>query len=316
MIEMVSYPPELGDWNAKSSNFYLELYGETSPEVDLTYAETVPAGINPEDTKQNATVKTTATTPIYQYWWTIGQSGHADALELRKHLKDPAAHVYMYFPLTAGWRIKEMVATVKYLSPIKKDVDLAHKIAHVWDVSSPVLGGAGDLANLIGKFAPIPGIGFASPIFSAISRLKLNDVPPVDDFAWYVGKVTANWEGKTMQGVMWTLPKKIFTDIGGRITGSLAVSFVSSQPQQPGTVKAATDEPIFGQEAVRAHALIYADDRAVLPPDQGVAEHEQPAPTTDIIFPPDAFAGEPPEKTIHLPNHKGFIELYIQPRKP
>lgn len=307
MIETVSYPANLGDWNAKSSNFYLELYGETAPLVDLSFAEFIPAGINTDD-KQDPAAKTTASTPIYQYWWVIGQSGHEDALELRKHIQDPGGRVYMYFPLTAGWRVKELVATVKYLSPIKKDVDWVTKVAHIWDIGAPALGGASDIAKLIPP-AAIPG-----SILAAISRIKLNDVPPVDDFAWTVGKVATNTQGNTLQGIMWTLPRKMFTDIGGRITGSLAVSFISSQPQQPGQVRAATDEPVFQQQPVRAHALIYADQRAKLPPDQGTAQTSLASDSSFEIFPVDQSADLPEQQSIYLPNHPSFIELNIQPR--
>lgn len=309
MIETVSYPSPLGNWNSRSSNFYLELYGETAPLVDLSFAEFIPSGINPESDKQSPMAETTAVTPIYQYWWVIGQSGHPDAVELRSHIKDPAARVYLYFPLTAGWRVKEVVATVKYLSPIKQDVSWEAKFAHLWDIGAPALGGVSDLAKFIPP-AAIPG-----SIFSAISRIRLNDVPPVDDFAWSVGKVATNWQGNTLQGTMWTLPKKMFTDIGGRITGSIAVSFISSQPQQTGTAKAPTADPVFEQQPARAHALIYVDNHAALPPDQGVTQRPQPAEPTFEIFPVDQPVDVPEQQSIYLPNHQGFIELTIQPRK-
>jgi len=32
--------------------------------------------------------------------------------------------------------------------------------------------------------------------------------------------------GGVMQGVVWTLPKSMFAELGGRLTGGLAVSFL------------------------------------------------------------------------------------------
>ncbi len=311
MIEAVSYPSDLATWNSDSSNFYLELYGETAPLVDLSFAEIVPSGINPDNTKQDVAAQTTASAPIYQYWWTIGQSGHKDALDLRAHIKSTAARVYLYFPLAAGWRIKELVATVKYLTPIKDNAAWLNNVFRVWDAGAPVAGGAADITKFI------PGLSVASPYFSALAKIRLNEVPSVDEFAWSVGKVTTKWHGSALQGVMWTLPKKMFTHIGGRITGSLAVSFISSQHQQPDKIRAATDEPEFLPQPVRAHARIYLDNRGILPPDQGAPQQTPVAASPDQIFPLDEVVYESDNHTICLPpdQDQQFIELNIQPRK-
>jgi hypothetical protein len=312
MIETVSYPLHLADWNSDSSNFYLELYGETRPLVDMSFAEIVPVGINPDDLKQTTPIQTTAVAPIYQYWWNIGQSGNKNALALREHLKNPAARVYMYFPLTAGWRIKEIAATVKYLTPVKDNAAWLNSVFRAWDVGAPVIGGAADIAKFI------PGMSTASPYFSALSRIKLNEVPPIDDFAWYVGKVTTKWNSDTLQGIMWTLPRKMFTHLGGRITGSLAVSFIPFQVQQAGAIRAATDEPIFLPQPIRAHARIYLNNHGILSPDQGVPQRPAGDTPSDDIFPPDESVNPPDNHTICLPadSKQQFIELHIQPQKP
>lgn len=312
MIETVSYPLDLADWNSDSSNFYLELYGETTPQVDMSFAEIIPAGINPDDLKQPVPERTTATAPIYQYWWTIGQSGNQNALAVRDHLKSTAARVYMYFPLTAGWRIKEIAATVKYLAPVKDNAAWLNDVFRVWDMSAPVAGGAAAITKFI------PGLSTASPYFSALSQIKLNEVPPVDAFAWYVGKVTTKWGKDTLQGLMWTLPRKMFTHLGGRITGSLAVSFIPFQVQQPGKIRAATDDPVFLAQPIRAHARIYLSNHGVLPPDQGVPQRSVSDTPSDLIFPPDESVYAPDNHTISLPadQKQQFIELYIQPQKP
>lgn len=312
MIETVSYPSALGDWNSESSNFYLELYGETTPQVDMSFAEIVPAGINPDDLKQAIPEKTTASAPIYQYWWNIGQSGNKDALALRDHLKNPAARVYLYFPLTAGWRIKEITATVKYLAPVKDNAAWLNEVFRVWDTTAPVVGGAASIARFI------PGISTASPYFSALSQIRLNEVPPVGDFEWYVGKVTTKYGKDTLQGVMWTLPRKMFTHLGGRITGSLAVTFIPFQVQQSGKIWAATDEPVFLAQPIRAHARIYLNNHGILPPDQSQLQRPVSETPSDMIFPPDESAYSPDNHTISLPADpkQQFIELHIQPQKP
>jgi hypothetical protein len=124
-IESVSHPEPLSAWDAKNPDqpYYLELVGETSPSVDTAYAQIVPAGAS-SGAPQSATAA-----PVYEYWWTIGHPGHphhqGGFLErvlgpdnLWERLADPAARVYMYFPLGGGWRVNELVATVKYMSPV------------------------------------------------------------------------------------------------------------------------------------------------------------------------------------------------------
>ena len=116
MIEVVSYPPDLASWDQSKNPFYLEVFGETEPILDMSYAEVLPSGSD--------TAKTTAVTPIYEYWWTIGHGGQApdhhhlwperpSEKPIWNKLEDIAARVYLYFPINAGWRIKELVATVK-----------------------------------------------------------------------------------------------------------------------------------------------------------------------------------------------------------
>jgi len=135
MIEVVSYPTDLSTWDPTvaalqgegvskvSKEFYLELYGETTPVVDMDYAQVLPAG-NPDGTPQTAQAA-----PIYEYWWTVGHGGFS---EHREHFWDhlgaqaqdhdiwhdlndeTAARVYVFFPIDAGWRVKELISTVKY----------------------------------------------------------------------------------------------------------------------------------------------------------------------------------------------------------
>src|SRR5258708_5378711 len=123
MIEVVSWPANLAEWDAREQPFYLEVFGETSPRVDLTYAEVLQPASAPDGPPPAA-----AGAPIYEYWWTIGHPGRPHEMkywwdglgrdpgsdDLWENLDETAARVYLFFPLGGGWRIKELVATVKY----------------------------------------------------------------------------------------------------------------------------------------------------------------------------------------------------------
>jgi hypothetical protein len=262
MIEVVSYPPDLATWNQAEHPFYLEVYGETEPLLDMTFAEVLPPA--------GDAATTAGSTPIYEYWWTLGHAGNApehhhlwperhDDQPIWKELDDPAARVYLYFPIHAGWRIKELVATVKYLSPVHDQQSWSQAASEDWAKFQPVLEGAGSLAATLG---PVPGIGTvvagAAPILSALAKLKLGSVPQgVKGFDWSAGKVTfgSKEQHGVMQGVMWTLPKAMFELLGGRLTGSLAVSFIPSRPQSSVAAREWTPQaaPLLG------HAVVYVD---------------------------------------------------------
>lgn len=257
MIEVTSFPQDLSAWDGADPPYYLEVFGETSPIIDLHYAEVLPPGAAAETT--------TTGTPIYEYWWTVGHPGQRPEHRrlfsrgddtMWSNLGDPAAHVYLYFPLDAGWRIKELVATVKYLSPAQEEQTLSAKGADDWKRIAPALSDASSIAHLL---APIPGIGTAAagaaPLLSALGKLQVGSVPQgADGFNWFVERVTTagTKDRGVLQGVMWSLSKTMFESLGGRITGSLAVSFIPSKHQgdEAWAPKAA---------ALRAHACVYAD---------------------------------------------------------
>lgn len=82
-----------------------------------------------------------------------------------------------------------------------------------------------------------PGEGAVTTL-NALAQLKLNSIPPDGGYEWSVGKVTFGHDDEqhqdrsgVMQGVVWKLPAKMFTDLGGRLTGSLAVSYIPCQLQ-------------------------------------------------------------------------------------
>jgi hypothetical protein len=258
MIEVASWPANLAQWDAREQPFYLEVFGETTPLVDTHYAEVQSPG-SPDGTAPAA-----PGAPIYEYWWTIGHPGRSNEMrhwwdvtrrdpsadDLWENLEDMAARVYLYFPLGAGWRIKELVATVKYLSPALKGVTWWSKVAEDWQAVAPVVQGMSSVASL----APIPGAGSAAALLSSIAKMQINSVPQTEGFEWSVGKVTFGSPLGVMQGVMWRLPKRMFVDLGGRLTGSIALSFIPSQVQKPETI--GTGAPVFQPQPLLAHAVV------------------------------------------------------------
>jgi hypothetical protein len=109
--------------------------------------------------------------------------------------------------------------------------------------------------------------------------LKLSSVPQGAGLDWSDSKVTfghpESTEGESnqgnpdaaqrsetdpadtgvMQGVVWTLPAKMFTELGGRLTGSLAVTFIPCELQMG--AQPASGEPTFQPRAILAHAVVY-----------------------------------------------------------
>jgi hypothetical protein len=258
VITVASHPADLATWDQDKDPYYLEVFGEAEPVLDMSHAEVLPAG--------GLTAQTATATPIYEYWWTIGHGGlkpeHRHLFEGRKNLdlwrrlEDIAARVYLYFPIAGGWRVQEVAASTNYLPPVANQSDWTEKAAAEWQRMQPIVAGAGQVAS---AFGVVPGVGTvavgAAPILSAISKLQLGSVPQdVKGFDWYVEKVTfgaAAGHG-VMQGVVWAIPKEMFERLGGRLTGSLAVSFIPT---------AAGDATAWEPMALPmlAHAVVYAE---------------------------------------------------------
>ncbi len=278
VITVASWPPDLSTWDPTEQPFYLEFIGESNPILDETYAEVIPAeGTDP---------KAIADAPVYEYWWTLGHPGAAEhnshwydpAPNIKpvwENLADPAARVYLYFPISGGWRIREIVATVKYLSPLPEERSWLRQGEKDLAAAQPALGAASQIAGLI------PAAGTASKWLDTISKLQVTSVPQSGDFNWSVGKVTfGSLHGAkqgVMQGVMWTLPRPMFQRLGGRLTGSLALSVL------PAARKGVNSGPVAA--TALAHAVIY---------ESGGATHWIP--------------DEPPEG-------RGFVEMTVTPRK-
>jgi hypothetical protein len=267
VIVSASFPSDLGSWNQDEYPYYLEVFGEAEPMIDMAHAEVIPAG--------GSDAATTSATPIYEYWWTIGHAGtkpeHRHLFEGRakddlwRRLEDVAARVYLYFPISGGWRVQELAASAKYLSPVQHQSDWTEKAAQDWQLMQPILAGAGQAASALGV---VPGVGTiaagAAPVLSAVAKLQVGSVPQgVKGFDWYVEKVTvpAAHSHGVMQGIVWAIPKELFELLGGRLAGSLAVSFIP-------TATAADEEWQPQPLPVLAHAAVYADGGTIWVPAQ------------------------------------------------
>lgn len=265
MIEVVSAPADLTTWDGQQEPYYyLELFGETTPVLDTHYAEILPAG--PTD----GTIKTEQAAPVYEYWWTIGHPGpKRDAhpamvsdvmattqldMDLWANLQEEegaAARVYVFFPINGNWRIKEMVASLKYLTPVPQQTNWWDTIAQEWKTLSPLVDDASKLAGLAGP----TGASVATAL-STLAKVQISSVPQTKELAWSVKKVTYGTPPYgVMQGVLWNLPRSIFHELGGRITGSIAVSFIPAHVQQDETAAAAFVPPT--PERILAHAVVY-----------------------------------------------------------
>lgn len=281
MIEVVSYPADLAQWNPTETPFYLELFGDTSPVFDTQFAEVIKPG--PVD----SAAQTVAVAPIYEYWWTLGHPGHApetghlwdtivggESKSIWERLKPRdgiAARVYLFFPRSGGWRIKELAATTKYLTPFTEEHTWEEAIAQGWkNLQSPVSTAAGLAAAAAGGplagMAVKSGVADAGKLLGALAKLQINNVPQATGFEWSVGKVTFGSHLGVMQGVMWSLPEQMFAQLGGRLTGSLALSVIPAPIQQE--EKVATDLPECEALPILAHAVVYTDEGDVWAPGQ------------------------------------------------
>lgn len=256
MIEVVSYPSNLSTWDPEVQPFYLELYGETQPVVETRIDERTRAG------STSLIPQMVDAMPVYEYSWTIGHSIDEREYGDPRHFADlwernpePTAHVGLYFPLDGGWRVNEISSAVKYLRPLHNQASLMAKMHQEAVAVSPALNDLGKIASFAG--APGQGVEVAIELVSAIARMEINNTPPVEGLEWHVRKVTRREEKTVMQGVRWTLPKKLFSDLGGRLTGSIAVSFIRTHAQQNATAMA--DDSSFHPQPrpIRLHACVF-----------------------------------------------------------
>ncbi len=295
MIEVASwYPPDLEEWNLNSTKPYLELYGETEPYLCTNLAKTLPPG-SPTNNPQ-----TLEATTIYEYFWTIGISqclydrlfllhtkgnkalrlaetelGKAEQTvktEVDKVLQqdEPGAEVTLYFPLSGGWRIYEVVSTIRYLRPLPHQENLVDEVTHYWQTVGPVVDSvAGFLGHLAG-----PASAVSSTLLHSLAKLPITSLPPVKGLSWSVHKVTNRVGTEVMDGVQWKLPKKMFEVLGSRLSGSVAVYFHPSWQQQASKVWSSLPveqrERANESKPIQARVVVHIPDNQKIP----VTEYE------------------------------------------
>ena len=103
-------------------------------------------------------------------------------------------------------------------------------------------------------------------IVGALAQMKINSVPQTQGFPWSAARTACVWGKETITGVAWSLPKSMFEELGGRITGTLAVIFVPAREQNP---DAASSEPVDPQpRQVLARAVVHGSESIPAPPDK------------------------------------------------
>jgi hypothetical protein len=253
-IEVVSWPQDLLTWDEKVQRYYFELSGETRPQVDPRQVE-LQGGAGGKQA-----------VPAYVYSWTIGRGGfRSKPRRLLDRLRpaegfwnnlqdDPyAARVYMYFPVDCGWRVSELGATVNYMTPVDHQASFAERAAKDWQTLQPLVDDAAKLATSLGP-AGAAAAGSAR-MLGALAQMKINSVPQVAGFQWAAAKVAFGHPGRgVMAGVEWALPRSMFRELGGRLTGSLAVTFVPMRRQEDAV---GPEEPDLRPGTVLAHAVVH-----------------------------------------------------------
>jgi hypothetical protein len=158
-----------------------------------------------------------------------------------------------------NWRVKELAATVKYMSPVAHEESFGVKVAEGWQTIEPLVEGASTLAGAAQPFAGAAAAQSAK-ILGAMAQLKLSSVPAIKGFEWSAGKVAFGnkQHGGVAQGVMWTLPPSMFKELGGRLTGSLAVSLIPDHKQEPGKAAQQTAPP--EPQDLLGHAVVYSPE--------------------------------------------------------
>jgi hypothetical protein len=140
------------------------------------------------------------------------------------------------------------------------------RMAKDGEALQPIVGAVGQLANVA---APGAGavISSSARVVGALAQMKINSLPQTAGFPWAVAKTTFVWataEEKTpMAGVAWSLPKTMFAELGGRISGSVAVIFVpvATQQDQATTVERPGTKPIL------ARAIVHGSEPLFSPPE-------------------------------------------------
>jgi hypothetical protein len=265
------------------TDYFLELWGETNPQVSVDYGVVYKS----KGDQPNA--------PVYEYFWTLGtietllsdelsgqQEDSEDQQSSNNHGKrfphwtfrhqtpdnthlawgrlplDARAEVYLLFPRENKWRVHEIAASVKYLSPAPRD--LAQEVEKDLTAFQPILSLAGTAASAIGAVGGGPIAAATGRALNTMAKMRLGSVPQTRQFSWSVTKLTTRvspdtngasedpsreiLSGEVMDGVVWSLPTSMLKELGNRVTGSAAVVLIPATDSSPsqaldiGTLKA------------------------------------------------------------------------------
>ena len=100
----------------------------------------------------------------------------------------------------------------------------------------------------------IPAVSTGATLLNTLARVPITSLPPVDGLSWDVKKVTGHKESEIMEGIQWTLPKKLFYVPGNRVTGSIAVYFHPAHGQHN---EAQSDNQLLSNKLILAEAEAY-----------------------------------------------------------
>jgi hypothetical protein len=287
VVAYVRWPGNIDQWDReRDHHFYLEVFGDPSPRMAHGYTQ-LPVAEGSQESSQRTNIS-----PLYEYYWSLGYidpDGEFGPESWGGELADTAAEVYLYFPTTGGWRIEELLATIKYLCPGKEHASLLQEAAHMFATAQPIVEDASKLAA-IGR--GLPGVGpiaaSTATLLDVIARLKITSVPPMAGYEWSVQKVTGHVQGEgVLHGIKWTISKRFFIEFGSRLTGSIAVNIV------PSILQDFSGEPDQDQPRrlpIRARAVMH------LYPQRG-----------------DTLSVRP-DDPVRLPDDRQFLELHIEPQ--
>jgi hypothetical protein len=239
-----------------TKTYFLELYGEPSPEVDPEYAQVL------------ATRGKSNGGPIYEYFWTLGRfepSERPTSSDLlpRKIRFFPRkgsastdwgtlshrsfAHVYMLFPRSSDWRVHELAVSVKYLAPVDEQKTVLQEMGKDIAALQPLLGVAGTAVDAAGVAVGAgPAASATGHVLDAMAKMKVGSVPQTKDFDWSVRKVSilvGKDATKPADGVVWNLPPPMLESLGSRINGSIAVCLVPLPGHDMGKGLSSTFQP-------------------------------------------------------------------------
>jgi hypothetical protein len=119
--------------------------------------------------------------PLYEYFWSLGYIDLDEKCgpdSCGGELAETAAEVYLYFPTTGGWRIEELLATIKYLCPAAEHASLLQDAAHLFATAQPIIEDASKLAAIGSGMPEIgPVAAGTATLLDVLAKLKITSVP-------------------------------------------------------------------------------------------------------------------------------------------